>query len=129
MIQENDLRVGNWVERTNINYAGAKVERFQIKVLDFIHSKTYNPIPLTPEILEKCGFLVEKSSWFMKRYFTDCQEAAEVMIFQINSSSGRCCITDEDEGKPSYIGIGVISLHQLQNIYYSLTGTELEIQL
>jgi hypothetical protein len=73
------------------------------------------PIPLTPEILEKCGFEKgECKGWYEKRPFIDSQK---IELFK-------------PEGLPFHYADGglcpnILSLHQLQNLYYALTGEEL----
>lgn len=77
-----------------------------------------NPIPITPEILEKCGF----EYWTLDHDCTDPNDAYWVhkkMKFAINNIKWTVQKLDV---KLSY-------LHQLQNLYFALTGEELEINL
>ncbi|UXO94105.1 hypothetical protein Pan5_63 [Pseudanabaena phage Pan5] len=77
----------------------------------------YEPIPLTPEILEKCGFEDDDSD-FLKNI-------NERTCIHINISLGRTVLE-------SYDGIIIIPmceyLHQLQNLFHALTGEELNYQ-
>lgn len=142
MIKANELRIGNWVEVYAVVISGSwydadgnrhgqdkitepTINRKQIGVgdLNVILSSqaglaTYRPIPLTPEILEKCGF-----DWsiyyqaFHKEYFefdiTECYPKGYAL-----TTFKRGLI----------IAPNIQYLHQLQNLYYSLTGEELEIK-
>lgn len=114
MIRANELRVGNWVYRTE----GFKT--FKTKVsgntiacagsdgeIDFI-----SPIPLTPEILQKAGFERFTNSDFIK---------GEVNLW-IGNNNINFSIN-------AYYHTSIKHLHQLQNFYYALTGEELEINL
>ena len=127
MIHPKHLRVGNrvWWDKDKNLYKEIEMSDFSsLFVFDKIE-----PIPLTPEILEKLGFEHTRSDWFDKKYFTDCIEAAEVMKITINAITGRCAIMDTDlDGTPAMTGIEIKYLHQLQNLYFSLTGTELNYQ-
>ena len=68
------------------------------------------PIQLTEEILLKCGFMKINTTWFM---------------------FGNFCIniSFDIEWGGNWMGIRLKSLHQLQNLYFTLTNKELEIQL
>src|SRR5690606_2449636 len=77
------------------------------------------PIPLTEDILLKCGF--ETSQW-------DCHST-----FRKNICSDGCIVISL-EHKHVEIGdltldIEIKYLHQLQNMFYCLCGKELEINL
>lgn len=92
------------------------------------------PIPLTPSVLEAAGFEVYHKNlgtkWHKNNYFTDCKEAAEIMCLSLNPENGRCGISDTDsESSPAMTGRRILYLHQLQNLYFALTGTELEIDI
>ncbi len=57
-MKANELRVGNIVKKNKVEY-----------VADFIAiqmAHNYNPILLTPEILEECGFIVDEDGDFLK---------------------------------------------------------------
>ena len=70
------------------------------------------PIPLTPEILEKCGF---KFNHYAYTY-----DLAEVSLSQ-NEFEPVVWV----EGRRLEIGRPIKSVHQLQNLYFALTGEEL----
>lgn len=147
MIQANELRIGNWIadrggKQWQIDHweypnKVASIEPYLCELnghyiyghplteeLDYLQ-----PIPLTPEILEKCGFEKGVSEWYNKNYFTDCMEYAEEMQLQVNLKSFRCGIFDVDFGGTNAMTANPIKyLHQLQNLYYALTGEELNYQ-
>ena len=142
MIKTQELRIGNWLIGeygllAQVLYATngsvclispTSKERLYVKVDPIVSGDLYNvkPVPLTPEILEKCGFEEGMSKWYNKKYFTDCKESSEVMEIQINIKSFRCGIADTDFGGTNAMtGKRIEYLHQLQNLYYSLCGEEL----
>jgi hypothetical protein len=78
------------------------------------------PIPLTEEILLKCGF--EKSS---NLFFCNINNFSylKANAYGCNGNFGYC-ISDEKE-----IYVEVKYLHHLQNLTHALTGEELEVNL
>lgn len=71
------------------------------------------PIPLTEEILLKCGFK-DKLPWEKGNIILDSENRLSVV-----DSTGYGVIAARN----------VIYLHQLQNLYFVLTGKELEVKL
>lgn len=123
MIKANDIRIGNIfkVREDAINtehYPGdiikwdlsdfSAIERGRLNYMDF------DPIPLTPELLEKCGFELLVGDYDFDTY-----------------SKNGIEVWEHDEGYCHSYAFGgdVDHLHQLQNLYFVLTGEELEIKL
>jgi hypothetical protein len=106
MINSNDLRVGNWVL-----YDGKPTKVHEPFIGAFKHLKA-DPIELTAEVLEKAGF-----------EYSDNGDDFDTWKNKIE-------IWEHDEGFcHSYeYGGDVNYLHQLQNLYYCLTQTELQIK-
>lgn len=115
-MQANELRIGNWVLRKNNNE-----HQIQTRVnityfnLVFEYPNDYTPIPLTPEILEKCGALDFGYHW----------EIGDVHL----DWSSKMVDTGERMGI-SVVGSPHIKyLHLLQNLIYAKTGEELPVAL
>lgn len=82
------------------------------------------PIPLTEELLLKCGFT--------KEYYGFSCDIVEL-------SYGRFLCNDDTDKDKLFLsinnaeytisGVSLKYLHQLQNIYYDLTGKELDVKL
>lgn len=108
----NELRIGNWVttfeDETPIQITPRK---FEVGVCRY-GAQDFNPIPLTPEILEKAGF--ERYAPMMYRL----KNGWHWITVDVNSAyiNGKQLILLEH-------------LHQLQNLIFALTGEELEIKL
>lgn len=107
MIAPNELRIGNWaIGKPNGNMFmlgdGSAIDHF---------ANESEPIPITPEILEKCGF--EKGSIYF--YFS------KFRIVKINDSNNWLILLSD-----TYHHLCKLKyLHQLQNLYFALTGEEL----
>lgn len=138
MIDAIELRIGNLVASkedgagyvTSINRKG---EIRCIKVNSESFAKKFippfaelHPIPLTPELLEKCGAKLIRSSKFYNVYGLP------------NGFVINYCKTDQYKDVAyghskgnwyhEHIHTPLNSLHMLQNAYYAVLGKELEIQ-
>ena len=66
-------------------------------------------------------------NWFQIKYFTDCRESVEEMVIQINMTSFRCGISDNDCGGCSAMTAKTIKyVHTFQNIYKLFVGKDLD---
>lgn len=131
MIQANELRIGNWVD-----FNGEKARISQLWEMEAIFkcgdSALYSelkPIPLTGEILLKAGG---------KRFDED------KIILMLNDPSTHLVLMKvgthwfpqiEQTGEFASEGVNVVFLnfidylHQLQNLFFALTGEEIKIEL
>lgn len=136
MIDAKDLRIGNFVSFSPSGKAKQVRDRSVVvlRLLEkscivndkglelelFYESASLLPIPLTPEILGKC-------SWF-KKLNQDEFVFARYSIREDESFDEPCFgfyILGND--KNFHWIRNIFYLHQLQNLFYSLTGSELEI--
>ena len=99
----------------------------------------WEPIPLTPEVLEKCGF--EKVSLDNGGQNLDCD--FEKSYITMPFSRKRLILSFDDNGPGQIntywvedVGMGDVSLtfdiqslHQLQNLYFALFSEELQVKL
>ena len=145
MIQANELRIGNYVY-DNFDVTNPRVIT-KINIDDFIsmsHGNKYYPIPITEEILLKCGFEVSTSADIYEK---------DVYSIQIENSRSLCfynCeVTQMETGEKKTVSTWFFDyewahsvtndgnsfwnrpkyLHQLQNLYFCLTGQELNVEL
>lgn len=119
MIQAHELRIGNYVVD---NFDVHKPYQLtKISLDDFVAisngCNSYQPIPLTEEILLKCGF--EENGQYLafkniRLYIYHSRFNSEYFIFDFGMM--------EKFTEIQY-------LHQLQNLYFALTGEELEVKL
>ncbi len=129
MIQANELRIGNFVDVPNKSQSPFRVDYFDDKKVyqetgsyetpgfGFVpfHPLTWDlsecsPIPLTPELLERCGFI---SNPYQDRY--------ELGDIHFEYCAIREMLWNEKFPHIKY-------LHQLMNLIHSITGTELEVK-
>jgi hypothetical protein len=128
MIQATDLRIGNWVNNDDLGntqvdeiYNNSVVRVWSNADYFYIGEESINPIPLTPDILEKCGFEeVEGNEYYA---FFDL-EGVRVYIHKID---GSAFISYGYATLDAYTNN--LHLHQLQNIIYALTNNEITINL
>ena len=100
-----ELRIGNWVR--------IHTQEYQMTIEDFNFKEDFiKPIPLTEEWLLKFGF--EKTRWGMRRYPLEIR--GSVVMFGHQSAQ-------------RHLNIRCEYIHQLQNLYFSLTNQELTIEL
>jgi hypothetical protein len=122
-MEAKELRIGNIVKYENTVYLhGGKIT----EVDNIIQGETdyYEPIPLTEEWLLKFGFNKEHNS----------DESEDRDCFYINDSDDSFYMNyDYKSYYGWYLGAttyGYLTslqyVHQLQNLYFALTGTELE---
>lgn len=114
-MKPNELRIGNYV---NVPHGNIQIDHF---IKDGCHFTdgcggtfaSLHPIHLTEEWLEKFGFKNFEKDGFRLKW----DEPMEEYSFIIKSMQG--CEVD---------CAGVRYVHQLQNLYFALTGKELEIK-
>ena len=120
-ILANELRIGNWVIIISTGQIacitsvdkniGVKVNNSPI----YLSIDDIKPIPVTEEILLKCGFEKDNEYFSLKNLHYNI-ENKRFYIGNDHVSSGH---------NDAYI----LHLHQLQNLYFALTNQELEIEL
>jgi hypothetical protein len=113
MIPLNELRVGNRIEWSPFASMGKGYDTVILQHMGYHH--LMDPIPLTEEWLIKFGFEkdAENTSWYNRG---------------IISVSKNGNIAFHLEGKWLNSKVRVDSVHQLQNLYFALTGEELTIK-
>ena len=113
-----ELRIGNWFQDKFTS------DRFQVIlisdeviVFDYETEKEWQaePIPLTEEILLKCGFYQENG---VMSYATQDYSSVKITYETLAKYYRLYPYTYR-----------IDYLHQLQNLYFDLTGEELEVKL
>lgn len=115
MINVKELRIGNYVLlRNKIVIVGGIPNLYKLLIPNELYAvdvEEFEPIPLTDRLLLKCGF--EKKQW----------GSATVYYHTMIELDAHFCLNGVD------YNIQVKSLHQLQNLYFYLTGGDLEVNL
>jgi hypothetical protein len=116
-VKATEVRIGNLVYYNGIE---AFVTLPDIKAMLGVSAMLYKPIPLTDEWLVRFGATQESISL--------CFKGIKVggSVLNINPDNGVCWVT---------MGINILNIpqliqhvHQLQNLYFALTGEELTIK-
>jgi hypothetical protein len=121
MIAANELRIGSLINYEQTTHVITEISKTLVRhrwvknqkddyVSDF---SEISPITLSPEILEKCGF--EKANDNFGGYLSPLYKVGRIRI-------------NDNEWYNSCFYTTVKYLHQLQNLIFALTGTELEIK-
>lgn len=140
MIKENELRKGNLfhpvgghtevhLPQTGVIFKIIEIKEFEVSaILNNDHPaqveqwrqfpyRDLSPIAITPEILEKAGFEYEGATTLTKDqfpvYFKYWNAELKSFAFYLNKQ----------------VEVPCLCVHHLQNVFYFLTGTELEIKL
>ena len=115
-ISANELRIGNYLQTP----VRKKVITVDIRFIRMIRNNPdiFIGIPITPEWLERFGLITDKTDNVITLYENDC--------FSLRCScypEHRFQVWFESDYHESSINIEFV--HQLQNLYHALTGTEL----
>lgn len=146
MIQAKELMIGNWVSfNDNCDRYGKVIgvnsydnihiecdytpDHSEIKVKGVtLLSDFVNPIPLTPEILEKAGFtILEANTYIIKDPESPHDNYAAVGDYSICCSRDGQWMIMNGCGNTEYIVLYIDYVHELQNWHYLTTGTDLPI--
>ena len=136
MIDVRELRIGNYVylfrstapsKITDIGYSEIEENKYEAGGISSESVfRTYvdnlNPVPLTAELLLKCGFVYNAVD--------DCFDRLNLRVRILGNLICAFIGFEVGFGKEWHdANIELKSLHQLQNLYFALTGKELEITL
>jgi hypothetical protein len=131
MITASELRIGNYVlHKGGVRILPVKMNFEHFQLLQKGSEKDFFPIKLQPDVLLKCGFEENKSYALLpdERQFILTlpiigNNKNEVIAFVHKEIYARAVVNDLVITNHFYY------LHQLQNVYFALTGKELEVTL
>lgn len=137
MIDAKHLMVGNLFtddqnEILKIDLIDSIEETVNANGMEDISISDLIPIPLTEDILLKCGF--ECTHKNNKHYTINdpngYKDSHKISIFPAMNEQWHIAFSDNLGGYKDYIPTTKIKyLHQLQNLYFALTQKELTVQL
>lgn len=124
-MKSTELRIGNWVLCEPNNASIERTIDYEDFRLAHFDSERFEPIPLTEEWLVKFGFEplqlnTEEGTWI--EYKIDIGKNDQIRVLDDFS---LCTFAFGDIAHA--IGESNASVHQLQNLYFALTNTELEL--
>lgn len=117
-----ELRIGNWVMYSS------KIQVNENKIRECVdHPDRFVPITITEEWLQRFGF--EKVSGDYVRY--DLKASEDIYIVYADDFS--CGLFNSKESEEDELGVipnweTIKHVHQLQNLYFTLTGQEITIK-
>ena len=132
-MQTNELRIGNWVLYNDLYCKIAGIDKDQVLIeyhngeTDYCHIAYIDPIEFTEELLFEIGFVQRNDYYILSNenmyliYYKDSFKQELVSV--VKRKRKYYCYKNELKH------YDIKYLHQLQNVYYLLTGEELEVEL
>ena len=114
-MKANELRIGNYVIEDYMSYNGIKQKEVEVSFKNLVSHDSLKPIPLTEEWLVKFGFDVEN-----KKGNNNDFNVYRKGEFTFNTNHGWWFSHNILKLQPQFV-------HQLQNLYFALIGTELTL--
>ncbi len=133
MIETSELRLGNYIlHKAGVRILPVKCGFQHFDLLSKGLAKDMFPIKLKTDLLQKCGFtentkyyqLPEGREFILTLPVTGNSANLICAYFLANSEPFARAMVNE-----LFISNNLYHLHQLQNLFYALTGAELEITL
>ena len=128
-MKANELRIGNLTKQGKVIFIELDEligDSFRVEDSDGVQYKNtwmkIQPIPLTPEILEKAGFEKTYNSPYRVKF-------DHIKHREIGYTFSDIKDYYENGFRFYDRNIDINYLHQLQNLYFALTGDELPIEL
>jgi hypothetical protein len=133
MIKSHEFRLGNYLmHKTGIRILTVRCTWEHFALLEKGGEKDMFPVVLSVPILEKCGFAENKK-------YALLPESREFILVVPVMGSGEIEIKAYVKSNKECFGRAMMNnvpvsnnfyhLHQLQNLYFALTGNELELAL
>lgn len=126
-MKADELMIGDRVQPCSRSYP-VQVESLSVDTINGDMDATFDPIPLTPEILEKNGFIIKHPESEKRTYWRDCAG-------QIVGHKNRGLMLMEIHGNPKKFGYFIpyfkghlYYVHELQHAL-RLCGIDKEIEL
>lgn len=121
-MKAEELRIGNLIQANGPTMEVKSINEYSVEL--YLHGseadnweedlENCEGIPLSPELLVKCGFEIANDGW--GGYLSKKFNGGSIRISH-NKWHNGCWDTE------------VNYVHQLQNLWYALTNTELEVNL
>lgn len=133
-MKASDLRVGNWVSKFEEYYQITSATIVSLERED----SSAKPIQLTEEWLVRFGFNKEEiqiskgHGFFYSMNYMDYKYSFSFAEFRGDWGfyhSYTDATDDKDNNRFDFISCGIKYVHQLQNLIYALTNTELQLKV
>lgn len=117
-MKATELRIGNYIERHNKVHGEKDIIQVDggtpLLAFEGMTTLKFNPIPLSEEWLLKFGFIYND---FINGYILDFED--KTLLFMDNGLD--LCLMNNESIDCKYV-------HQLQNLYFALTGEEITLK-
>ena len=125
MLDAKDVRIGNWVIKiTGTDRNTKSFFEYQPIALGenaFSFASVCFPIKLNAAMLGSCGFRNESGEWYKNLEVEGLEDGLPLLRYKTENGSWYL--------KGHLLDLQPEYVHQLQNLYYALTGKELETEL
>lgn len=122
-MKASKLRIGNLIQRGDIlpieTVTGINKNKIDTDFTNWLPIEHFTPIPITEELFVRLGFEQNKN---------------KIRIFNLDrlrigfgENNSMAYLIEEDTENCHYIPVTINYVHQLQNLYFALTGTELTL--
>ena len=130
--QATQLRVGNlfrFISTDSIEQvADIRTAGIKTPTINNVLITDIEPIPLNEDWLVRFGFEKDiNTSWFRIGYFAEMEDVSNRMIIGYNTVSNRLGCYQEGDANGIFAQKTFQYVHQLQNLIFALTGTELTL--
>lgn len=127
-MKATEVRIGNYVYNTK-----GEVDKVNVSALEYLllegdkSTCQVKPIPLTEDMLKKCGFKQDNYNGYF--YMDICDTIFYLRTGFVGGFYWGFIDSMNDEYSELSDANSIFYLHQLQNLYFVLTGEELTITL
>ena len=125
-MEAKQLRIGNYVYRQSSKLIVDKSSVYQIENVNLQSALKYDPIPLTKQWILDLGFIKNEIKQVIE--VLDISENDKHLEFEITDEGLDLWISSDIMDEALYFPLNHIKyVHQLQNLYFALTGEELTV--
>lgn len=136
-MEANELKIGNWVKHNDLT-SGSEYPNTEFQIeLDHFHDLatsslligSLDPIPLDESWLIRAGFeKVIGTNLYKKPIHEIAGQKLKVLIVYLDGDKYTVAVADYYTGleKTDLFHMDYEFVHQLQNLFFALTGTELQ---
>lgn len=121
MINLQELRIGNWIE-----FSAYGSQFIQVDKLDNLEEHHYSYIPITEEWLVKFGFVKKEKTNLYLISIHKFNLKKMCVYLDVNDCTIAMVDYFSNLEKSELFPLNYKYVHQLQNLYFALTQTELE---
>lgn len=130
MIDPKELRIGNLVLVHGVKLSEPKTKVLAIDKVVAQSCRNYDPIPITPEWLERLGFVRTRDLIHTAEFVLLGGPCIHILFSKIDGRLylGESFITRSGDDEDEFIAVPLTFIHQVHNLHFALTGEELTIK-